>query len=115
MFDIQNEFRKLFKIKLEEIVKRNPSVSQRAFGKMLGLSASEISLFMNGKRELGLEKIESALTHLKLTDKEKRLVNMMLKSQPSQNLFNIDESYEVLSDFNFSPFLIGIILQFYPY
>lgn len=83
MSNAQKMFQELLLECLEELKKKNPRYSLRAFAKKLGVSAGTLSEVLNLKLNLGLKRMEAILENLDLSPGKKNRFLVQLGRTPN--------------------------------
>ncbi len=76
-----NEFRELLRLKLKNGIQKNPAYSLRSLAKQLEVSASSLSMVMNGRCPVTLQFIEKVGKRLKIDEEEihKYQMNLLIE------------------------------------
>jgi len=79
-------YRTYLRDKLIEKKKINPQFSLRSFSKVLGVQPTFLSYILNGKRDLSDEMIEQFIERLKISGKEAKIFELIVKLEKTKNV-----------------------------
>ena len=106
----------LLQHRFNELKKKNPRYSVRAFAKKIGISSAALSEILNQKRSISEKKAISLLKRLNPTDTEYtqikaayskvgRLEKLKTQSNPRNEIILTEENFDLMSDWRYFAFM----------